>query len=203
MSPLSSYTSKKLVDKYLKRNSNEALCTNPSKISRRSVTPFSFKEDCTFCAETCQLERDAKNPSRWKPAYLCRDTLLKEKILESCDGRNDEWGTDVRIETAVSDLHAADARYHVTCRRHFFGKRYQSDNGGNFTTETSETDNALTSLIAEMQSDSSRIWNSVELFTCYRGFGGTKLSRKHLMEHLSSHFGDDLLLLTSPGNYLQ
>ncbi len=38
-------------------------------------------------------------------------------MLNKCDERNDDWASEVRIrvEGALSDLHAAEARYHKDC----------------------------------------------------------------------------------------
>ena len=43
------------------------------------------------------------------------------------------------------------------------------------------------------------MWNSVELFTAYVDSGGDKLSRRTLVQRLQDMFGDDLLVLSSPG----
>jgi len=45
--------------------------------------------------------------------------------MDICDCRDDDWASIVslRIQGAISDLHAADARYHVTCRCSFTGSR--------------------------------------------------------------------------------
>ena len=67
------------------------------------------------------MDYTTKNPSRWRQVYLCRaaDRVkktrpFKEVILEVCDARNDVLSEQVKItaQGAVSDLHAADARYH-------------------------------------------------------------------------------------------
>lgn len=40
---------------------------------RRSNAPsFSFKENCLFCGDTCEVTMDRKNPKRWRPAYVFR-----------------------------------------------------------------------------------------------------------------------------------
>ena len=62
-----------------------------------------------------------------QPAYICtqyatgRIKSLKQEILEKCDERNDPWASQVRVRAAgaVSYLHAADARYHKSCRSKF------------------------------------------------------------------------------------
>ena len=41
--------------------------------------------------------------------------------------------------------------------------------------------------------------NSVELFNLYVKYGGNNLSRKGLVKSVSAYFGEDLLVLSSPG----
>ena len=50
---------------------------------------------------------------------------FKEVILDVCKNRNDEWAlqVEVRLQGAISDLHAADARYHDDCRTNFMAPR--------------------------------------------------------------------------------
>jgi len=96
----------------------------PAKRLRRSSSVFDFKLHCLYCGKACEINKDPKNPQRWRPAFLCRSTHTeyggkpyKEYLLEKCNSRNDHWANEVqsRIEGAVSDLHAVDARYHKDC----------------------------------------------------------------------------------------
>ena len=45
--------------------------------------------------------------------------------MSVCNQRKDKWADEirVRISSAVSDLHAADARYHDDCRKLFMSQR--------------------------------------------------------------------------------
>ena len=47
---------------------------------------------------------------------------IKDMILSNCKARNDELADRVRIrvQSAVGDLHASEARYHVDCRQIFY-----------------------------------------------------------------------------------
>ena len=47
---------------------------------------------------------------------------IKVKILENCKVRNDQLADRVRIrvQSAVGDLHADEARYHVNCRQRLY-----------------------------------------------------------------------------------
>ena len=71
--------------------------------------------------------RDLKHPKRWRPAYVCREGEnfgnrgLKVPIYEACDLRRDFQSEQVRVRMAgvLTDLQAADVRYHVHCRASF------------------------------------------------------------------------------------
>ena len=58
---------------------------------------------------------------------------------------------------------------------------------------------AFLCVTSEMQSDRSRIWNSVEVHDLYEANGGNSLSRRNMTMKLSEHFGSDLLVLSERG----
>ena len=71
-----------------------------------------------------------KNPGRWRLVSQCqtidsgtRDKTFKERILQVCHECSDQWAKDVELHVlgAMSDLHAADTRYHRDCRPSFMG----------------------------------------------------------------------------------
>ena len=80
-----------------------------------------------YCGEDCSVTKDPNNPNRDKKTVLCRTAerqgkqTFKESILQVCQSRNDEWAikVEVRVSGVVSDLHAANARYHDACRKTF------------------------------------------------------------------------------------
>ena len=129
----STYTSSLQVERHKRKNSESYSSYIPPKTRRRSSLPgFIFKVHCLFCGETCVVEKDPKNPKRWRPAYSCREIgsaggkkSLKQTILEACERRQDELSEVVRqrVDSTVSDLHAADARYHVDCRNSFLTEK--------------------------------------------------------------------------------
>ena len=100
-----------------------ALDTKRLRGSVRGEVPFCFREHCFFCGERCDVDRDRKNPNRWRKAFICRTGTEygtktgKDQILRQCRERGDEWGKEVesRVNSALSDLHAADARYNEDC----------------------------------------------------------------------------------------
>lgn len=121
---------------------------------------------------------------------------MKDKILDKCDERNDKWASDVRLRVsgAVSDLHAANARYHKDCRSIFFYQRSTPVAAKAGQPESEVVDEGFDCVITVLQEDLSRIWNIVELHWLYHDNGGIILSRRLLITRLSEHFGDDLFM---------
>jgi hypothetical protein len=205
---VSTYTSQQHLNRYKKRICPSVSASQPSKRQCRSdVSVFSFKENCLFCGDWCEIEKDKKHPDRWKRAVLCRTAYagphkrsFKKSVLEVCTQRNDDIANQVRvrIEGALSDLHAADARYHVNCMTSFMSHNSISA-AKNVSKENKNTDPAFDQVIDEMSKDRSRLWNSVELYNQYQLFGGKALLRRSLLVKIRDHFLDDIAILSSPG----
>jgi hypothetical protein len=128
----SSYTSKHHLKRYLAHYSQQSEGSVVKRSRRSAIDLFHFKEHCLICGEACSTTPDPKNPSRWKRVVLCRTADrgsdqkdFKDVIFNACDLRNDDWALNVhlRLEGAVSDLHAADAQYHKDCMSLFRGSR--------------------------------------------------------------------------------
>ena len=134
ISCVSTYTSRTHINRFLKRKGDAIDCTgaSPMKRRRRSGTPkFSFQTHCLFCRELLELKKDPKHPDRWRKAYLCRSVgegdiaAPKQVILNKCQESGDKWSEEIklRIHGIVSDLRAADARYHVDCKGKFMSPK--------------------------------------------------------------------------------
>ena len=197
---ISTYCSKHHIERCLRKRKMET-SDAPSPKKLRGNCTFNFLHDCFFCGQECTVSRPRKNPSRWREAYLCRTsdegkTTSKKAILRCAHERNDAWGREVafRANLAVSDLHAADARYHRDCLARFFTNRPSA--GGS---STEACDSAFDELLTQMSMDFTRIWNSVELHSLYSELGGTLLSRRSLIKSVQEHFHSNLLVLSSPG----
>ena len=196
---VSTYTSKSHIKHHISKTDDAP----PTKRSRRSEQEaFSFQEHCFLCGKTCE-EKDPRNPKRWRPFSFCRTAdrgkgqkSFKDVILETCTERNDEWGHQVRlrVQAAVSDLHAADAKYHRDCLQMFKSKK-GCDQGD---TEN-DVDGAFVRVRNHMLNDKSQIWNTTELEGLYTSYGGTLLSRRLLVEKLSKELEPDLLVLSGVG----
>ena len=197
---ISTYCSKHHIERCLRKRKVETCDAPPSPKKLRGKCAFNFLQDCLFCGTGCTMSRPLKNPSRWKEAYLCRTTddgktTSKEAILQRAHERNDAWGREVafRANLAVSDLHAADARYHRDCLAKLFTNRPSAESS------TEACDSVLEELLSQMSLDVTRIWNSAELYTLYSELGGTLISRRFLIKSVCEHFHPNLLVLTSPG----
>ena len=91
-----------------------------------------FKRDCLLCGNVCKM-KDNNNPHRWvqvrqyKTVNRGSAITFKQSLENLCDEREDLWGNEVTAR--LSDLHTADARYHVPSYNRF---RDSSLDHGNF-----------------------------------------------------------------------
>jgi hypothetical protein len=203
---VSTYTSKT----HLKRailstgsGDSEASSSHPKK-QRRSNTAFEFQKHCVFCGENCYLKKDPKHPDRWRAAYQFRQLetkkkLVKDSVIETCDARNDTWASEVRLRLSgvVSDLHAADAMYHVDCRNKFMSTKNVED-AKRKVEEKEAVDIPFHETVRAFSADKERMWNSVEVHKLYTDSGGCLLSRSNLIKALQEQFCS-LVVLSAPG----
>ena len=126
---VSRYTSKKKLSVFQRDINHKEDDTTPSaKRLRRSATQLEFKRHCLWWGDICETIKDETHPERWRPAYMCLSTKSeqsgqphKQYLLEKCNARGDQWEDDVsgRIQSALSDLHAEEYRYHRDCMSRF------------------------------------------------------------------------------------
>jgi len=92
--------------------------------------------------------------------------------MHACLQRNNDTIVSqvrLRVEGALSDLHAADARYHVNCMTCFMSPKSISA-AKNSTNVDEPVDLAFDQVMDEMKKDKSRLWNTSELSnTSYLG----------------------------------
>ncbi len=67
------------------------------------------------------------------------------------------------------------------------------------TSKQLQTDEGLQYVIEILQADRNQIWNSVELYQEYQDNYGRALTRRRLIQDIQKYFGDELVVLTSPG----
>ena len=82
-----------------------------------------------------------------------------------------------RVEGALSDLHTADARYHVGCMTNSMSP-YSIAAAQNASKVNVNEDPTFDSVTEEIFKDKSSLWNSVQLHHLYQLVGGKILSRR-------------------------
>ena len=100
-----------------------------------------------------------------------------------------EMRREVEVQL-LSDLHAADARYHDDCRTTFMAPR--SVQAAAECLGLSDT-----KVVKVMRSDTTHIWTSTEVFKLYKESGGVFLSRCALVQKLSELFDKELIILSA------
>lgn len=99
-------------------NKRSASTKGAKLVTRASVTRFDWKQNCFFCGEPCAF--DEKHPGRNR--FRLAETLpFRDKVLNTCQERNDIWAEDVKRRVVdCLDFVAAEARYHKACSEKFF-----------------------------------------------------------------------------------
>ena len=88
-----------------------------------------------------------------------------------CDKQQDELIESARdrLEGAASDLHAADARYHVQCYKSFTSTRnVESASKFRSCSAVSNKDDALEEVTSAIILNSEKIWSSIEVHFVHR-----------------------------------
>ena len=188
-------TSKEHIKRALKRKEIVEETVNPGP-PNVPVAPLVIAcltlRSVTYSVVQNVLKKIPKTP-RWRVHYQMREivrtdqsTLFKDYILQVCSLRKDSQFAAVEhrvkstLSATLSDLHTMDARHHLDCRKPFF-----------------VMDASIP--FDHPDEDKSVSWNSIELENLYNLYGGCVLTRKCLVNALSKHFGEQLLILSSPG----
>ena len=148
------------------------------------------------------LPSDCRNPVRWRRVTQCRTARnFKQNILQVCDSRGDSLARSVRVRVngALSDLHAADGQYHRDCYKSFISHGNVRSARTNVDHDDDDTGNAVIALVGDMTEDKAHVWNTVEVEELNVSYGGYRSTRRHQIEQLSDHFGTDLLDLRGKG----
>ena len=125
-------------------------------------------------------------------------SIYTQYILDHCSKRGGKWASDVssRIVGDISDLHAADARYHKNCYRAFFTNRQSAPTENRYG---KDVDQPINKLIKAVQDDQEKIWTSVELQEMYELEGGKNLSCGTLISELEECLGSDIVVMSCNG----
>ena len=74
---VSTYTSSLQTERHRRKTDSSRSCSPaPRKVTRHFSTSgernrFTFKTHCVYCGWKCDLQKDPKHPSRWRPVYTC------------------------------------------------------------------------------------------------------------------------------------
>ena len=118
---------------------------------------------------------------------------------EMCATRNDEWGETVLLRLAgiLNDVVASDGRYHKDCKRDFFLKFKDLEEG-------EEQDVYLLLLlllevINIVKTDRSRIRNSVELYNLYTSNNNNVVDCRSFIKNSLNYFDGALVSFHAHG----
>jgi len=86
--------------------------------TRKSTGSYDLKIDCLFCGTPVDWSR---KHCRWNEPIQVRTIEFTDNVKKGCKKRCDEWSYIVlgRVESILSDLHAADCVYHRSCSVNF------------------------------------------------------------------------------------
>lgn len=202
---ISTYTSKT----HLKRlHETKVHCVSPQRKRqcRSGLRHFDFRTQCLFCGNKC--EPDTKHPHRTNKLVLCKTAdcakrkNFKTAIMDNCHDRGDQWANEVlvRMQGAVSALHAADARYHYGCETTFMApKSVHLAASTSVGHASAQSDPAYDKLVREMSAERSKIRNSSDIYKQYQLYGGVSMAKRTIIAALLAHFEDDFLIFRSAG----
>ena len=206
---VSTYTSKSHLKRHAPESGNQSETEASATVKRScrsAVNPFDFTTHCLFCGDPCDSKPDSRHPERSRRVVKCRTAEPGEKsfkscVLDACDQRRDVQSEEVRlhVQGAVSDLHATDAMYHKICHTRFMAPKSIANASRKSSEQPLYVDDAFIEVVTEMQSDQSRMWNTIDIHKLYLSYGGQSLHRRKLISKLSEHFGNDLLVLSGKG----
>lgn len=190
----------------LKASFNILPTKSPDICGVRSKGPsFLWKENCLFCGEKVTQRHILNNQS-----FFVRTTSFHEHLLRDCDERNDQWAMEVRyrIQSAVSDLHAADACYHQMCSVNFrtgklkpcnFSSRPSQLTGRPEDKERYEAFLHVAQYLEENDEEQITVNDLVNKMSEYLQNNNEALlpySNKYMKKKLLDHFQDDIVITT-------
>ena len=102
-----------------KRPPDEDEKLNEMRCLRSENGRFNFKKQCFYCNGTCIV--DTKHPHRNEFEKIrTKDTTIYKQTLNICKIREDNLAKRTELSLlSINGLVAAEARYHVTCRKNF------------------------------------------------------------------------------------
>ena len=98
---------------------NEDEKSDKRRCLRSENERFDFKKKCFYCSGTCIIH--TKHPDRNKfEEVRTKDTAIYKQTLNICKIIKNDLAKCIELRLlSINDLVAAEARYHVTCRKNF------------------------------------------------------------------------------------
>jgi hypothetical protein len=200
------YTKPSNIQKAVAGHSAQSQDVPPAK-RRSSQKIFSFQSDCFFCGTLIHEKTETGK-------FSVAETLpLKKNVLAACNDRKDDWSEVVqRRILSVSDLPAADGRYHRCCFQAFKNNRniplaYREDVSQKKSTPGRPVDKRLHEAFLQVanylkKNDDEQITitdliSKMDSLLANDGLEG--YSYKHMKEKLKEHFGDELIFTDLAG----
>ena len=170
---ISTYTSSTHIKRYLKHMGSSISASEAPVLKLRTDYPvFKFRQHCLICGQDC-IPKDPKHPACWKSVVICRTVEMKQTLLKTCDERGDDIAAraSVRINDAITDLHAADAQYYQDCYTTFVSKwNIAAPSSTPEKQKPDPIDLAFKYVANTLQANPAKMWNSIEVYDEYCNF---------------------------------
>ena len=160
---------------------------------RSECDPFNFSKQCLYCEKEC--EKDERHPNRVNYRIVQKDNDFYEKTMSICAVREDKFSKNVeRRLLNVSDLIAAKARYHMSCRLDFERDTKQNRAGRPIAVVL---DNAFETVCAQLE-DMERL--SIHDFAeRMEQISGEKYENRHVKRRLIEKYGSNIMFASKEG----
>lgn len=179
-------------------NSNRSEMPSSSSTSRSTRTKFDFKTHCLFCTNNAVY--DLKLPTDRREAIAIVHTLkIQNTIVDTCNTRKDDWGYAVKTRIlSLSDLVAAEGRYHIKCYKKFQKLPSDQDKGRKPCDKKEKAFQEICSFL-ENSDDSQYSVQELEDITKKKldDENEEPYSAKYLKKRLREFFGERLFIFTS------
>lgn len=164
---------------------------------RRPEVSFNFQKSCLFCGEDASdvfLKKQRRKPFNEREAVHRVETIeLKENIMEASEKRKDDLGKLVSLRLSnVTDLVAAEGRYHSSCIKHFYKPPSEMVRVGR--PKCNETSEATVHAYKYLEANREECKFSFQ--EIFENYDGTLPTDKTIKARLKENFGDDIIIST-------
>lgn len=193
------YTRRSSIPETKKRSLDNSPGPSTVVVLRSAHKDFDFKTQCLFCADVVLQPRELqlKKKKTFSSWSLVSTIEFKETVKKCCLVRNDERSQEVSTRIAnISDLIAAEARYHHSCFRRFLRDYPKDDSKSDRQTETSKAFEAVSDFLISTSSEICQ-YSISELYKMFKDNlepNTEPWALKYFKNKLTSHFGDKVVI---------